>query len=321
MLKQPILGIHHITAIAGDPQRNLDFYTNVLGLRLVKLTVNFDDPGTYHFYFGNGSGAPGTILTFFPYPGAANGRPGAGQADAIAFSVPEGALGYWSGHLAEHGLTVEGPSVRFGQQVLAFVDPDGLSLELVEAGGEAADAWLGGPIPAEFAIRGFFGITLAERQPETTAALLTGTMGLRLAGQEGTRYRYQAGADAPGAVVDVLDRPNGPHSIVAVGSVHHVAFRTPDDAQQAAWRETLVDQGFDVSPVMDRIYFHSIYFREPGGVLFEIATDAPGFAVDETAEELGTGLRLPPWLEPQRPVIEQAVPPVRLPQREGRPVS
>jgi glyoxalase family protein len=320
-LKQPILGIHHITAIAGDPQRNLDFYTVVLGLRLVKLTVNFDDPGTYHFYFGNGSGAPGTILTFFPYPGAVKGRPGAGQADAIAFSVPEGALGYWSGRLAERGLTVEGPSVRFGQQVLAFADPDGLSLELIEAGAGAADAWLDDAIPAEFAIRGFFGITLAERQPETTAALLTETMGLRLAGQEGTRYRYQVDGAAPGSVVDVLDRPNGPHSIVAAGSVHHVAFRAPDDAQQAGWREMLVSQGFDVSPVMDRIYFHSIYFREPGGVLFEIATDTPGFAIDETAEELGTGLRLPPWLEPQRSVIEGAVPPVRLPQREGRPVS
>lgn len=319
-MKQSILGIHHVTAIAGDPQRNLDFNTDVLGLRLVKLTVNFDDPGTYHFYFGNETGTPGTILTFFPYPGAHAGRPGTGQADAVAFAVPEHALDFWANHLKEHGLDVEGPLTRFGQQVLAFADPDGLRLELVAAGGKA-DAWEAGLIPAEHAIRGFFGVTLAERKAEDTADILAGTMGYKLTVQEGARRRYQGGEDAPGAVVDILDQPNAPHGIVAAGSVHHIAFRTPDDAEQLRWRDALIERGLDVSPVMDRIYFHSIYFRERGGVLFEIATDTPGFLVDEAADELGSGLRLPPWLEPQRSEIEHVTQHLRLEQAAGRSVS
>ena len=321
ILTQPILGIHHVTAIAGDPQRNLDFYTEVLGLRLVKLTVNFDDPGTYHFYFGNGTGVPGTILTFFPYPGAHKGRRGAGQADAVAFAVPKGSLGFWASYLKEHDLEVEGPSPRFSQPVLAFADPDGLRLELVEVEVSLAEPWLSGPIPAEHAIRGFFGVTLAERDREKTAAVLVDVMGYQAVGHEGGRYRYQGGQDAPGAVVDILEQPNAPHSIVAGGSVHHVAFRTPNDSEQLEWREALLAHGLDVTPMKDRIYFHSIYFHEPGGVLFEIATDAPGFLVDESEAELGSELRLPPWLEPQRPNIERVTQPLRLSQAVVRSES
>jgi glyoxalase family protein len=317
-LKQKILGIHHITAIADDAQRNLDFYSGVLGLRLVKLTVNFDDPGTYHLYYGNGSGAPGTILTFFAYPGAVHGRQGAGQAQATAFAVPEATLSYWSKRLKEHNVPIDEPSARFGEQVLAFADPDGLPLELVAAAGEAAEPWANGSVAQEFAIRGFYGISLSEHRGQPTAALLTDTLGLSLVGQEGNRSRYQAGQDAPGAHVDILQVTDQLRGTAAVGAVHHVAWRTPDDAGQAVWRETLVSQGLDVTPVMDRIYFHSIYFREPGGILFEIATDTPGFAVDELPAELGTALRLPPWLEPQRPQIERTVQPVRLPQLAGR---
>lgn len=320
-MNQPIQGIHHITAIAGDAQQNLDFYTEVLGLRLVKLTVNFDDPGTYHFYFGDETGTPGTILTFFPYPDGRKGRHGTGQADGIAFAAPEGSLDYWAERLTGFDAEAETPAERFGQRVLSFADPDGLRLELVETASPTVKAWEGGPVPAEYAIRGFFGITLAERDYEKTEALLTGTLGLKPAGEEGNRHRFAADADAPGAVVDVLAQPNEPRGVVAVGTVHHVAWRTPDDASQLDWRETLSGLRLEVTPVMDRIYFHSIYFREPGGVLFEIATDAPGFGVDETSDALGSALRLPPWLEPQRAEIEQAVPPIDLPVKAGRGVA
>jgi catechol 2,3-dioxygenase-like lactoylglutathione lyase family enzyme len=317
-LSDQILGIHHITAIAGDPQQNLEFYTDVLGLRLVKLTVNFDDPGTYHFYFGNGVGAPGTILTFFAWPGAGKGRQGTGQAGATGFAIPESALVFWADRLKTHGVTSVGPLPRFGQQVIAFHDPDGLPLELITSPSALAEPWQASSIPVDKAIGGFFGITLAERKHERTGLLLTEAMGLRLVGQEGSRYRYQAGESAPGSFLDVLDLPDEFPGQVAVGTIHHVAFRTPDDDQQARWLDNLQKQGLSVSPIMDRIYFHSIYFREPGGILFEIATDSPGFTVDETPDQLGNGLRLPPWLEPGRREIEQALIPLRMPQFDGR---
>jgi catechol 2,3-dioxygenase-like lactoylglutathione lyase family enzyme len=317
-LQDKILGIHHITAIAGDPQPNLEFYTDVLGLRLVKLTVNFDDPGAYHFYFGNGLGAPGTIMTFFTWPGAPRGRQGTGQAGATAFAIPDTAVGYWADRLKARGVTSAELIERFGQPVIAFHDPDGLPLELAASPSPLAAPWQGGSIPAEKAIQGFFGITLAERKHERSAPLLAEVMGFRLVAQEGPRYRYQAGEGTPGSTIDVLDLPDDFPGQVAVGTIHHVAFRTPDDDQQSHWLDNLQTLGLNVSPVMDRVYFHSIYFREPGGILFEIATDSPGFTVDETPEALGTGLRLPPWLEPQRAQIEAAAPPVQLPQLEGR---
>ena len=309
-----IPGIHHITAIASDPQRNLDFYTQALGLRLVKLTVNFDDPGTYHFYFGDASGRPGTILTFFPWARAPRGRQGTGQVTTISFSIPQGALAYWQERLASEGISTAQPQQRFDEQVLAFSDPDGLQLELVaHPGAEARPGWAGGPVPAEHAIRGFSGAALTVDDYELTADLLTTVMGFRLVGQEGQRCRYTVGEGADLARVDLVNAPELPQGQIAAGTVHHIAWRTPDDEQQLAWRAELQQVGMQVTPVRDRQYFHSIYFYEPNGILFEIATDPPGFATDETPETLGTHLKLPPWLEPQRAALEHKLPKLRLP--------
>ena len=313
-MDKTIPGIHHLTAIASDPQRNLDFYTHTLGLRLVKLTVNFDDPGTYHFYFGDELGHPGTILTFFPWPSAPRGVLGVGQVSTIGFAIPQGALSYWSERLQSAGVSVEGPLARFDEQALAFTDPDGLRLELVEQpGAELRDGWADGPVPVEYAIRGFFGVTLLEADHGETETLLTETFGFRPAGQEDNRFRYEAGAGAARARVDVLEEPETLRGRIAAGSVHHIAWRTLDDEQQLAWRQTLVDLGLQVTPVKDRQYFHSIYFHEPGGILFEIATDPPGFSTDETPEQLGRHLKLPPWFEPQRAQLERILPKLRLP--------
>jgi catechol 2,3-dioxygenase-like lactoylglutathione lyase family enzyme len=312
---ETIPGIHHVTAITADPQRNLDFYTGVLGLRLVKLTVNFDDPGSYHFYLGDELGRPGTILTFFAWPGAPRGRQGTGQAAAVAFAIPQTALGYWLDRLTQQGVQYETPRARFDEKVVAFKDPDGLMLELV-TDPQAAEfaAWQHGPVPAEQAIRGFHSVTLWEEGYERTAELLTETMGLRLVATEENTYRYAASGDEePGTFMDVRCAPGFWRGRVAAGTIHHVAWRTPDDAAQLRWRERLVSLGLNVTPVIDRTYFHSIYFREPGGVLFEVATLPPGFMVDESADALGTALKLPPWLEPQRAEIERLLPPVRLP--------
>lgn len=310
-----ILGIHHITAIAGDPQQNIDFYTGVLGLRLVKITVNFDDPESYHFYYGDGLGRPGTILTFFSWPGAGRGRKGIGQVTAASFAVPRGSLAYWTQRLASHGIVSERQPERFGEPVLFFSDPDGLYLELIETPTvDASHVWQGGGVPAEFAIHGLHGARLSEREYEPTAALLTEIMGLRLIGHEHNRFRYEpahshlAGA---GRTIDVERANVAPEGRVAVGTIHHIAFRTPDDAQQQEWLAEIGGLGYNISPVMDRIYFHSIYYREPGGILFEIATDSPGFATDEPVERLGEALQLPPWLETQRPRIEVALPPIQ----------
>ncbi|MBI3667652.1 MAG: ring-cleaving dioxygenase [Acidobacteria bacterium] len=309
-----IPGIHHVTAIAGDPQQNLDFYTGLLGLRLVKRTVNFDDPYTYHLYYGDQLGRPGGILTFFPWPGAPRGRRGAGQLTATSFSVPAPALGYWMERLKSHGVAFEGPTRRFEEEVLTFGDRDGLQLELV-AGSEAdpRGPWKEGPVPADQAIRGFYGVTVSEEGYEQTAALLTATLGFRRAREAGNRFRYEAGSGGPGAVVDVLCLPAAPPGRVGVGTVHHVAWRASNDEEQKYWRGRIADLGFNVTPVLDRNYFRSIYFREPGGVLFEIATDPPGFTADEPPEQLGTRLKLPPWLEPHRAEIEQRLPPLHLP--------
>lgn len=307
-------GIHHVTAIAGDPQRNVDFYTGLLGLRLVKVTVNFDDPQSYHFYYGDELGRPGSIVTFFAWPGARPGREGTGQINTIAFSIPRDSLDFWRQRLTEAGTAVEGPAERFDERYLTLRDPDGLVLELVAANaGDARQAWEHGPVAAEHAIRGVYAVTLWEDGRARTEALLKDTMGLRFVGQEQDIYRYAFGNGQPGELVDVREAQGEPRGRVAVGSVHHVAWRTPGDDEQLAWRTDLIGISAAVSPVMDRDYFHSIYYREPGGVLFEIATDAPGFATDETSETLGTALKLPAWLEPQRQVIEQSLPKLRLP--------
>lgn len=313
-----ILGIHHVTSIAGDPQRNLDFCVGLLGLRLVKVTVNFDLPETYHLYYGDGVGSPGTILTIFPWPSAARRQAGNGQITVTAFSIPSRSVGYWAERLQRHGVLVEGPLRRFDEEVIAFSDHDGLRYEMVAAD-RVPDrvAWAEGPVPPAHAIRGFFGVTLSEAELGHTASLLTGPLGFRAAAEEGNRVRYMVGEGLDRATVDLLINPDGPRGLEGVGTVHHVAWRTPNDAEQLAWRERVSDSGFDVTPVRDRQYFRSIYFREPGGVLFEIATDPPGFAVDEPVEALGTHLKLPPWLEPRRAAIEAALPSLEMPPRFG----
>jgi glyoxalase family protein len=322
-MHEPILGIHHVTAIAGDPQANIDFYAGVLGLRLVKVTVNFDDPATYHLYYGDGQGHPGTILTFFPWPGAIRGRIGTGQVAVTSFAVPDRSLDFWEKHFRQHQIDCKRRQSSLGEDTLVFTDRDGLQLELVDSPDAHPDrAWPHGPVPAEFATRGFHHITLAEEGYERTASLLTETMGFRLVESKDNRFRYSAASDetAPmaGMLVDVLCTPAGRPGHVAVGTVHHVAWRTPTDEQQVEWRNALSSCQYNVTPVIDRKYFHSIYFREPGGVLFEIATDPPGFAIDEPADELGSRLVLPGWLEPARAELEQILPKLRLPGRESR---
>jgi glyoxalase family protein len=306
-------GIHHVTAIAGDPQRNVDFYVGLLEMRMVKKTVNFDDPGTYHLYYGNGVGTPGSIMTFFPWAGAPQGRIGAGQLTVTSFSVPASSLGYWTERLVEAGVRFEKPEDRFGETVLRFSDPDGLRLELVAAGENDREGWADGQTPAEHAVRGFHHVTLVVADPSHTATLLTDTLGFRRVGEIEGRTRYEAGAGGPGNTVDVADGTGFPRGMMGVGTVHHVAFRVPDEEAQLELREAVAALGYNVTPVLDRNYFRSIYFREPGGVLFEIATDPPGFAVDEEPEHLGETLKLPPWLEPQRDRLEEVLPPLRVP--------
>lgn len=309
-----ILGIHHVTAIAGDPQRNLDFYTELLGLRLVKLTVNFDDPGTYHLYYGDDIGHPGTIMTFFLWPGAGRGRRGTGQVTVTSFSVPKGSLGYWMERFKSQGVVFDESIRRFDEDVLKFFDPDGMALELV-ACSDKRSPWKNSPIPYDYAIRGFYGITITVEGYERTALLLTEVMGFRYVCESVGCFRYEMGEGGAGTIIDIQCLPYGAMGRVAVGTVHHVAWRVADEDTQRALRQDIVRFGLNVTPVIDRKYFHSIYFREPGRVLFEIATDPPGFAVDEPPEELGTKLQLPSWLEPSRDKIEQALPPLRLPKR------
>lgn len=310
-MPSPITGLHHVTAIASDPQRNLDFYTDVLGLRFVKRTVNFDDPGTYHFYFGDDAGSPGTILTFFPWPHASRGHAGAGEVSKTAFSVPATSLEFWHQRLTDRGLLVERTGKRFEEQVLTFADLDGMKIEIVaHADRGAANAPRFAPVPPEHAIRGFFGVTLLEQDAVQTAALLN-VMGFQKIGEEGNRLRFSAAGHALGNHIDLLIDPDAKFGRSGAGSVHHIAFRAEDDTAQQEWRREIAKH-LDVTPVLDRTYFHSIYFREPGGVLFELATDPPGFTFDEPIESLGEELRIPQWLEPKRSFIEKRLPPVTL---------
>jgi glyoxalase family protein len=313
-----ILGLHHVTAIAGDPQRNIDFYADVLGLRLVKVTVNYDDPTTYHLYYGDGQGHPGTIMTFFPWPGAMAGRIGTGQLTVTSFAVPEKSLEFWKERLTKHEIPVQETSSDFDESMLFFTDPDGLQLELVATPNANPDrAWDRGAVPMDYAIRGFHHVTLSENGYERTASLLTKTLGFKRVQEKGARFRYAASDGLPGTMVDLICAPEGPSGRVAVGTVHHVAWRTPTNEQQGKWQETLRDLQYNVTPIIDRKYFHSVYFREPGGVLFEIATDPPGFAVDEPADKIGTSLVLPAWLEGERSELVRILPPIRLPKVIG----
>ncbi len=299
-----ISGIHHISAIAGPPQQNVDFYVGLLGLRLVKKTVNFDDPGTYHLYYGDYLGQPGTLLTFFPWSDSLKGRSGLGMATATAFSVSKDSLDFWMSRFADAAYEFQAPAERFGVPVLAFEAPDGLPLELIAhlPDGDVPRAPVP-HVPAEHAIRSFHSATLTIAQPENTARLLIDTFGYAEVGEEDGRLRLQAPGDAHATVIDLLGPP-AERSRMGYGTVHHIAFRAKDEEEQQAWREAVASQGYNVTAILDRQYFRSIYFREPGGVLFEIATDPPGFTKDEPLETLGTDLKLPPWLEPQRERIE-----------------
>lgn len=315
MKGKQILGIHHVTAIAGDPQRNLDFYSGVLGLRLVKLTVNYDDPSTYHLYYGDYSGHPGTLITFFPWKGVPRGVVGSGQMTVTSFSVPPGSLEFWAKRLTDLGIPITGPASRFGDHFLSLQDYDGMQVELVTSRvPDPRSGWLGGPIPDEAAIRGIHGATFAVATPQETIRLLTETMGFHAANEEGGRQRFEISDGSVSAHVDLIATPLSQRGRQGAGSVHHIAWRTPDDQQQLVWREELVREGLGVSPVMDRKYFHSIYYREPNGILFEIATDPPGMTIDQPLEELGHKLVLPPWLESHRAELVAALPKLAVPE-------
>lgn len=294
-------GIHHITAIVGNPQENVDFYAGVLGLRLVKKTVNFDDPGTYHLYFGDESGSPGSIITFFPWPNAYKGRIGAGQVGVTSYAVPEGSLDFWRNRLKKFNISFE-EHLRFGEEYLQFADPHGLQLELVARSEGKLSEWSFGGVSQEHAIKGFAGAILYSVNPDQTLEAVEKAMGLEKMAEEGEYIRLKATADI-GNIIDVK-KTILPIGEMGVGTVHHIAWRANDVDDHKQWREHIQNLGYGVTPVKDRNYFDAIYFREPGAILFEIATDPPGFARDEPKETMGTQLMLPPWLEEKREAIE-----------------
>ncbi len=318
-----ILGIHHVTAITSDAQRNVQFYAGLLGQRLVKVTINFDDPGSYHLYYGDDLGRPGTAMTFFAWPGASQlpreRRRGTRLVTATAYAAPLGALEFWRERLSVAGVESEAGE-RFGAALLSFEDPDGLAIEIIEqAGVEARPFWDGAGIESSFALRGFYGVTLTESEAAFSQRFLGEVMNWRQVAQEDRRTRFLIGDGSErGTFVDVL-ASNAMRGGTGPGFVHHVAWRVADDEAHLAWHEKITNVGANISPVMERCYFRSIYFREPGGVLFEIATDEPGFTLDESAEQLGTHLKLPPWLENSRAQIEGILPTLQLPGGETLP--
>lgn len=302
-------GIHHITAIASDPKANFDFYTKVLGLRFIKRTVNYDDPGTYHFYFADMVGTPGSVLTFFPHPGLPKGRHGTGQAVEIVFAIPKSAMAFWINRFHALGLEYQGPEKHFDETVVRIQDPDGLMLELVGTDNLPSDTvWATDDIPEDVAIRGFHSVSLWVGDHEKTAAILTKHLGFKLVGNDGSRYRYVAEGDGIGKIVDLRAIPGMWRGLSGAGTIHHVAFRVGDDEAEERVREGIIKDGHNLTPVIDRNYFHSVYFREPNHVLFELATDHPGFGIDEDLETLGTKLMLPPKYEAHRDEIAAALP-------------
>jgi glyoxalase family protein len=307
-------GLHHVTAIAGDPQRNIDFYIRGLGLRLVKRTVNFDDPGTYHLYYGDESGRPGSLLTFFPWKGIRDGRVGTGQSTTTAFSVPQGSLGWWQEHFKALGVDSTASRASSEEERLSLRDPDGLQIDLVASSvSDPRDPWDSASVPAEYAVRGQHSSVLTVQDPSRTLETLTQDLGMTILGEKDGRYRLSTHDGEPGTVVDVVTDTRGERGLVAGGTVHHIAFRVPDQQTQELWRQELAERGYGVTAILDRQYFTSIYFREPGGTLLEIATDTPGFDIDEPLLELGRSLKLPPWLEPNREAISHAVAKIDLP--------
>lgn len=314
-MPNPILGLHHVTAIIGEPQPNIDFYTDVLGLRMVKLTVNYDDPGTYHLYFGDRTGKPGTAITFFPWPRAFKGRPGYGQIIATAYAIPIDSLDYWQKRLESRGIEVA-RATRFEEHCLSFDDPDMLRIDLIATNAlPDVQPWERTEVPEQHAIHGFHSVTLAVRHHEPSEKFLTEVFGFERTGIEDERRRFQTGAGLAGTFVDLLISNEFEAGDMGPGTVHHVAWRVADDETELAWREALIESGRRVTPVKDRNYFHSIYFREPGGVIFEIATDGPGMTVDEPVESLGTQLQLPPFARNMRSEILANLPKLELPTR------
>lgn len=309
-----ITSLHHVTATVARSQEDLDFYTKLLGLRLVKKTVNFDNTGVYHFYYGDARGTPGSIMTTFPYAGKGvrAGVKGAGQVTATSFRVPTGSLDFWRDRFARHGVAVDERGQRFGDEVIAINDPSELILELVASGEERPASWIADGIGPQAAVRGIHSVTLEVRDTGPTLELLQGALGLRLTAREGQRTRVQAGSAGRGQVLDVLHAPEGPVAVNGIGTVHHVALAIGTDEQQRAMQASLREIGLNVTDVRDRQYFHSIYFREPGGILLEVATEGPGFLIDESEDELGRALKLPPWEEPRRSEIAAALAPVEV---------
>lgn len=303
-------GIHHITAFCADPQANVDFYTTVLGLRLIKVTINYDDPGTYHLYYGDERGTPGSVLTFFPWAGSPGGIPGQGQAGVIRFSVPAGTLEAWAERLGQAGILTLGPQSRNDTEVLTLADPDGILLELVAgSGNDLREPWTGDGVPQEMAIRGFESVELWSLRPDATNRFLESVMGWSLVDQNEERSRWQLGSGGPGAWVDLPHHPAQSAGRMGPGTIHHVAWSIETDSEHQRWLEQLQESGVPVSHAYDRTYFRSLYFREPGGVLFELATEAPGFTIDEPLETLGEKLQLPAWLEAQRDRVEAQLTP------------
>ncbi len=308
-MENKVLGLHHITAIANLAQRNYDFYTKVLGLRMVKKTVNFDDPGTYHFYYGDEHGSAGTILTFFPWEGIGKGRNGAGMATEIAYAVPEGSVDFWKARFGENNVLTGDPVERFGEVYYPFLDPDGLNLSLViPKAGDSRTGWTTADVAQNVATKGFHNTTLTLRELDPTAKVLTDLLGYQQVAQEGNRYRFATDTIDTANTIDVLIDPNAARGVNTAGTNHHVAFRVKDDADQMELREKIMSAGLQITPQIDRDYFHSLYFREPGGVLFEIATENPGFDVDEPLASLGTALKLPKQYEGSRAEIEKVLP-------------
>ena len=313
-MHETVHGIHHVTAIAGDAQENLDFYVGVMGLRLVKRSVNQDAPDTYHLFYADGAGTPGTDLTFFPWPRMAPGRVGVGLAVEVAFAIPTGSLPFWESRLSDHGVAMGGPEVRFGERTRPFRDPHGLTLALIETHSERPwVAWHESPVPEAHQLRGMHSVRVWERRIEETRALLEGALGFRPAASESGWERFEVNRGGPGCFLDVKELPEERRGAWGTGAVHHVAWRVKDEAEELAVRAAVAGEGLNPTPPIDRFWFRSVYFREPGGVLFELATDGPGFERDESPERLGQALILPPWLESRRGEIEAALPPLRSP--------
>lgn len=313
-MNSKILGIHHITAMASDAQRNVDFYVSVLGLRFVKKSINQDAPDVYHLYYGDAVGSPGTAMTFFPFGRASRGMRGNGEISRVGFAVPTASKDFWFNHLSKNGISFSGPEQKYENEIITFLDPDGLLIELVFSDKQLLKfPWKLGPIPVEHAIRNFYGVTMNFSSLEASAVVLTDILGFKSISHNENNIRFVVGEGSDEAAIDVIINPNIPIARQSAGSIHHIAWRVKDYAAHEEWRQQIEQSGLAPTDVIDRFYFHSIYFREPGGILYEIASDNPGFTVDESIEELGTHLMLPPWYEIHREKIERALPPISIP--------